>query len=143
VLPHVLVQGNAAAKDTIISTWRPTSAMASANGGSSTQDAAVNDTAAAVAGPEGAAKDKTADALLPKLQPELYVDEDTLSRLFLVTSKVAKEVKVRPMRHLVEAAQQTYVCLNTVRKPHLHLPRQAICMQRHAHLHSSGGQRCT
>lgn len=105
VLSPLLVQGNAAAKSTIISTWplaSPQNSMG-ANGGSSTQDTAVNNTAG---GTEGAAGDGTAHALLPKLQPGLYVDEDTLSRLFLVTSKVSKEVKVRLMHHLFKATQQ-------------------------------------
>jgi hypothetical protein len=97
-----LMQGNKAAKSVIMKNWPLPSPhnITDISDGSGTQDAAVNSTTGAAGGAGSKAKGGTANALLPKLQPDLYVDQDTLSRLFLVTSKVAEEVKVRLLYHL-------------------------------------------
>lgn len=95
-----LLQANPAAKDIIASTWKnagfnPNQQPGSDNGIKGTMPSVL---APGAAGDEDISQEAANSAALmtfPMLQDEVYVDEDTLARLFLVTSNMSSVLKVR------------------------------------------------
>lgn len=105
------LQANDKAKAVIAATWRGNNLQAADEAGlpgsSSVKDSVVDDSA------HDDAESRLALMTFPVLLTETYVDEDTLARLFLVTSHMSSVLKVRSTASWVGGWVGWWVCKGT------------------------------